>query len=200
MSFRLYRKLERGEFLCIFGDTAQGGTDSNFAVFMSQTRNDIPLVMQKHGMATEMTPYYRDILHYIYDHTGVKPVIALERNNGGASAMHDLMTSNIEGKYICYHMPGSDKLGWDTSWTTRPKMIGDWLVAFNAKLIRIYDKTLIEQHQTFIVNKHGKPGAAPNTHDDGVCAAAGAWQLYQSEHPPAESTPETNEPSYSFEL
>lgn len=201
--FRLYRPIERNEFFVVFGDTAQGGDDSNFVVFLSKTQGDIPLVMQKQGMATEMVPFIRQSLHWIHDKTQVKPTVALERNNGGASAMHDLMISNVEGKYNCYYMfdnkgERSDKLGYDTNQLTRPKMLGDWLTAFNAKLVKIYDKIVIEQHQTFIVNKHGKPEAAPNTHDDAVMACSGAWQLYNTEVASVEIVEEREEPTYSF--
>lgn len=188
MSFRLYRPIQRDEFFVCFGDTAQGGIDSNFTQFMSKTRGDIPLVMQKPGMATQMTPFIRDALSYIYSKTGVKPVIALERQNGGASAMYDLYTANVAGEYTIYYMRDAegnptDKMGWDTNALTRPKMLGEYLTAFNAKLIRHYDKTTIEQHQTFITSRSGKPEAAPNTHDDAVISSAGAWQLYQTENP-----------------
>lgn len=189
MSFRLYRPLVKNEFFVCFGDTAQGGEDDNFLVCMSKTQGDVPLVMQKKGMAAETTPFIRDALAYIYKQTGVKPVIALERQNGGSSAMYDLYTANIRAEYTIYYMKDAlgvptDKMGWDTNALTRPKMLGEYLTAFNSKLVRIYDKTIIEQHQTFIVNKKGKPEAAPNTHDDAVMAMAGVWQLYQTENPP----------------
>ena len=185
---RLYRPIAKGEFFVCFGDTAQGGSDDNFVQFMSKTHGDVPLVMQRKGMAAEATPFIRDALQYIYKQTGVKPVICLERNNGGSSAMYDLYTSNLRGEYIIYYMRDSDgkptdKMGWDTNTLTRPKMLGEYLTAFNSRLIRIYDRATIEQHQTFIVNKNGKPEAAPNTHDDAVMSMAGAWQLYQTEQP-----------------
>ena len=187
--FRLYRPLVKGEFFVVFGDTAQGGSDDNFLQCMSKTQGDVPLVMQKKGMAAEATPFIRDALSYIYKQTGVKPVICLERNNGGSSAMYDLYTANVRGEYTIYYMRDADgkptdKMGWDTNTLTRPKMLGEYLTAFNARLIRLYDKATIEQHQTFIVNKNGKPEAAPNTHDDAVMSMAGVWQLYQTEQPP----------------
>jgi len=192
--FRRYRKLERGEFFVCFGDTAQGGADDNFLMCMSKTRGDIPLVMQKKGMAAETTPFIRDALSYIYKQTGIKPVIALERQNGGSSAMYDLYNANVAGEYTIYYMRDefgkpSDKMGWDTNAMTRPRMLGEYLTAFNAKMIRHYDKETISQHQTFIVNKNGKPEAAPNTHDDAVMASAGVWQLYQTENPPMVKRP-----------
>lgn len=193
--FRLYRYPEPGEFFVVFGDTAQGGSDRNFVVFLSTKRLDIPLVLSLNGVAAEMTPHLKQALEWVHDRTQVKPTIALERNNGGASAMHDLMSTNISDKYTIYFAKkengqGSDKPGWDTTGGvngtgTRPMMLGEWLTAFNAKLVTIYDQETLEHHQTFIVNQKGRPEAAPNTHDDAVMACAGAWQLLQTEHPPA---------------
>lgn len=194
--FRLYREIEPGEFFVVFGDCAQGGIDKNFVVFFSQRRQDIPLVLSMNGVAAEMVPHLKQALEWIYKKTGVKPTVALERNNGGASAMHDLMITNRDDAYTIYFARKedgsySDKPGWDTTGGTagtgtRPTMLGEWLTAFNAKQVTIYDAEIIEQHQTFIVNKRGRPEAAPNTHDDAVIACAGAYQLYQSEQPPVQ--------------
>jgi hypothetical protein len=193
MSFRLYREIEKGEFFVVFGDTAQGGVDKNFVQFMSTTRLDVPLVLAMNGVAAEMTPHLVQALKWIKQKTGIPPTVALERQNGGISAMHDLMMANHSGDYTIYIAKSSgtldgeertDRLGWDTNAATRPKMLGEWLTAFNSKQVIIYDKETIEQHQTFIVNKNGKPEAAPGTHDDGVMSMAGAWQMYQTERPP----------------
>lgn len=190
--FRLYRKLEPNEFFCVFGDCSQGGADDNFVQFASKTQMDIPLVMQLNGVAAEMTPFLRDALNWIYDQTRVKPVVCLERNNGGGSEMYNLIKYN-EGKYTIYYMRDeegkrTDKPGWDTTGGqhgsgTRPKMLGDWLKAYESHAIRIYDEVTQEQHQTFVVNRNGKPEAAPTNHDDAVMSAAGVWQLIQSENP-----------------
>jgi hypothetical protein len=194
--FRLYRDIEPGEFFVVFGDCAQGGIDKNIVQFLSTKRLDFPLVLSMPGVAAEMTPHLKQALEWLHDKTQVKPTIALERNNGGSSAMQDLMTTNLLDKYTIYFAlkddgTSSDKPGWNTTGSsgqtqgTRPTMLGEWLTAFNAKLVKIYDQETIEHHQTFIVNKRGRPEAAPNTHDDAVIACAGAWQLYQTEKPPA---------------
>ena len=80
----------------------------------------------------------------------------------------------------------TDVLGYNTNAVTRPKLIGDWKVAFDSSQIVIYDEETIKQHRTFITNKRDRPEAAPNTHDDAVISCAGAWQLYQTENAPAE--------------
>lgn len=189
--FRLFRKIMPDEFFVVFGDCSQGGEDSNFTVFMSKTMGDIPLVYQQQGVAAEATPHIRDALNWIYDKTKVRPVVALERNNGGGSEMLNLINYN-EGKYRIYFVRDdtgkpTDKPGWDTTGGqfgtgTRPKMLGDWLKAYESRAIRIYDEETQAQHQTFIVNKNGKPEAATGTHDDAVMACAGAYQLFRTEN------------------
>jgi hypothetical protein len=203
VGFRLYRKLQRGEFFVGFGDTAQGGSDKNFSQFMSKDQMDIPLVFSMHGVAAEATPYIHQALEWIYQKTGVKPVFAFERQNGGSSEMHNLMMLNNQGHYRLYIAKTggttegeeqTDKLGWDTNSVTRPKMLGDWKVAYETGLIRIYDQETLDHHQTFIVNpRNGKPEADSNQHDDGVMSCAGAYQLYQTENKMLEDYDEVTE-------
>lgn len=186
---RLYRQIEKGEFFVIFGDCAQGGSDSNFVQFLSKSKVDFPLVLQVKDVAAAMTPILHQAAEWIFDKTGVKPVVALERNNGGASEMERLRLMNRSNKYTLYFAKKdgqpTDKLGFTTDVITRPTMIGDWKVAFDSNQATIYDEETIKQHRTFITNKSNRPEAAPNTHDDGVMSCAGAWQLYQTENPPS---------------
>jgi hypothetical protein len=101
--FKLYRKPEHGEFFVVFGDCAQGGEDKNFVVFMSTKRFDIPLVLAMNGVAAEMTPHLKQALEYIKRMPlTLSLMVALERNNGGQSAMHDLMMMNTNDAYSIY--------------------------------------------------------------------------------------------------
>jgi hypothetical protein len=189
VGFRRYRKIHPKEFFVVFMDTAQGGTDKNYIQCISKTRMDVPIVFSMRGAATEATPFCRQLLQWIHEKTDVKPVIGVERQNGGTSVMIDLINTNQGDHYTPYFAKkedgsDSDKPGWDTNSATRPKMLGEWLTAFDGKLIALYDAETIAQHQTFIVNKRGRPEAAPNTHDDAVMSLAGAYQLYQTEQPP----------------
>jgi hypothetical protein len=187
-NFRLYRKLEQGEFLVVFGDTAQGGLDKNFTQGLSKTKMDFPIVFSMHGVAAQATPYIHQLLEWIFDQTGVQPVFAFERQNGGASEMHRLMMMNRSNKYILYRAKDekghpTDKLGWDTTEWSRALMLGDWKNAWDNQAVRIYDQETIEQHTTFVSNRRGKPEADSNMHDDGVLSSAGAYQLLLTENP-----------------
>lgn len=188
---RLYREIEKNEFFVVAVDCAQGGADSNFGQFISKSRCDVPLVFDKRCVAADMTPIIHQTLEWIFDKTGVQPVVAFERNMGGASEMNRLQKLNRQGKYKIYQMykvggaegeEVTSHLGFDTNSQTRPQILGDLKQAIDDRLIRIYDKTTVDELGKFIINKRGRAEAASNCHDDAVMSLAIAWQLYQTEN------------------
>lgn len=192
--FRLYRQPEWGEFFVVAVDCAQGGIDANFGQFLSKTKIDVPVVFEKKCVAAEMTPIIHEALEWLYTLTGVEPVVAFERQMGGVSALSTLQTLNRNGHYRIYQrrklgtVQGevlTDTIGWDTTASTRPQMLGDLKQAIDGRLIKLYDKTTIDELGKFIVSKKGRPEAASNCHDDAVMSLAIAWQLYQTETAPS---------------
>lgn len=188
--FRLYRELERGEFIVVGGDCSQGGDDFNVCSFFSVNKLDFPLLYRANGVAANMTEDVFPILEWIYDQTGIRPEVAFERQMGGASEMERLKKLNKSNKYNIFIMPkigttdASDskdttKYGWDTNTATRPILIGDWKDTIDNKMITMPDEDFISEHKTFIVNKQGKPEASGSNHDDCVISPAICWQLYQ---------------------
>ena len=143
-----------------------------------------------------MTPKIHAMLEEIYDKTGVKPVIAFERNNGGFFEMDRLATLNRHQKYVIYKEKLNQgtkyrdsegpKLGWTTSSATRPVMLQMAKEAVDNRVIRIYDRPTITEMFSFIevqTSTMWRAQAEKNAHDDLVMALAGAWQLYQTEKP-----------------
>ena len=200
----MFRKPAKGEFFVVGGDCAQGGIDDNWAQFISKDRIDVPLVLQMSGVAATMTPVLHQTLEWLYDQTGVQPVVALERNMGGASEMERLRKLNRQNKYRIYLMKRvgkssgeiqSEILGFNTDSVSRPTMLGDLKEAVDSTQLRIYDQETINQLSTFIVSKNGKPEAAKNTHDDAVMSLGIAWQLYQTEYKITEDDEDDNETS-----
>lgn len=190
--FRIFRRPQRGEFFVIGGDCSQGGEDQNYAQFLSKSKLDFPIVYSSNGVAASMTTAIHPFLEWLHDVTGIPPVVAFERNNGGASEMERLQALNRLNKYVVYTMKkhgiidaekDTNKYGWDTNQATRPVLVSDWKHAVDNKLATLYDEPTILQHKVFIVNKVGKPEAAKGKHDDAVIACAIAWQLYQTESP-----------------
>ena len=194
--FRRYRPYQKGEFIVVGVDTSWGGTDYCAAQFLSKTMLDVPTVYHSKVLATEMTPQIHLELEKIYDQTGVKPVVAFERNNGGVAEIERLATLNRNGKYKIYiersgmattqGLEDGVKLGWTTSSATRPTMLSMLKECIDNRLIRIYDKPTINEMFAFIVSQTSsswKAQAESGAHDDLIMALAIAWQLYQTENP-----------------
>lgn len=195
-SFRRYREYKPGEFYVVFADTAAGGGDFCAAHFLCRERLDIPTVYHKKTIATEMTPELHQELERIYDITGVQPVVAYERNNGGIFELERLAALNKRGKYRMYKKKDhtgtgkgakdTPKLGWDTNSATRPAMLADLKQAIDNKLFTIYDRPTINEMFSFVevqTNVSWRAAAEKGAHDDLVMALAGVWQMYQTEAP-----------------
>lgn len=196
MTFRRYRDYKKDEFIVVGVDTAWGGTDYCVAQFISKTHLDVPTVYQSKVLASEMTPLIHAELERIFDETGVKPVVAFERNNGGVAELERLATLNRSDKYRIYVEKSGQgttevtsetiRLGWTTSSASRPTMLSMLKEAVDSRLIRIYDKPTINEMFSFIVSQTSsswKAQAEQGAHDDLIMALAIAWQLYQSEDP-----------------
>ena len=196
MSFRRYRPYQRGEFYVVAADTSWGGTDYCAAQFLCKTTLDVPVVYHSKVLATEMTPLIHLELEKISTQTGVKPVIAFERNNGGIAEMERLATLNREGKYYIYHdksnvgsanlTEDNVKLGYTTSSATRPIMLQMLKECIDNRLLTIYDKPTVNEMFSFIVSQTSsswKAQAEQGAHDDLIMSLAIAWQLYQTEEP-----------------
>lgn len=189
--WRQYRNITEGEHLLVFADTSAGAKDFSAVQFISRQRLDVPLVYHSRKMATEMTNELMPVLEKIYDITGVKPLVAFERNNGGVFEMERLASLNRAGKYDIFKMPtygkwldneDAIKLGWETNTATRPKMLSDLKDAIDKQVLTIYDKITIEELFAFVIERTSsswKARAEKGAHDDLVMSLAGAWQLYQ---------------------
>lgn len=193
--FRQFRQIRPGEFFVIGADTSSGMSDYCAAQFISSTKLDVPLVFHSKASAPDMTNDLYPVLNRLYDVTGVKPLIAYERNAGGVFEFERLAALNRAGKYDLYKMPsvGSidnpepTKLGWDTNTSTRPRMLSDLKDAVDKKLLKIYDQPTVNELFSFIISRTSsseKARAESGAHDDLVMSLAIAWQLYQSATPP----------------
>lgn len=190
--FKRFREYQQGEFIIVGVDTAHGGGDNCAAQFLSQKWLDTPTVYHSKVTATFMTPLLHEELIRIAKITGVRPMVAYERNNGGDFEMDRLANLNRNGDYLIYTMKSLDptgrlidtgKLGWDTNTATRPKMLQDLKNAIESGLMHLYHRQTLDELFSFIISKTGKPQAEDGAHDDLVMSLAIAWQMYQTEKP-----------------
>lgn len=199
MSFRQYRLFEHGEFVVVGADPSAGGGDYSAAHFLSKTKIDVPLVYHSLLLATEMTNAIFPVLERIHDITGVRPVVAYERQNGGVFEMERLAKMNRSAKFILFKMPTIGRAkppepvryGWDTNTATRPPMLAQLKEAIDGSLLKVHDKPTVEEMFSFVeVQTSGswKAQAEGGGHDDLVMALAIAWQLYQLAKKPTPTT------------
>lgn len=194
--FRRYRNYQAGEFYVVGVDTAWTGTDYVAAQFLCKTSREQVTVYHTNKVSmTLATQALHEELERIFDITKVKPVIAIETNNGGEGWLEVMNLLNRNGKYTLYRRKNhiasinptedSDDFGFTTNSATRPRMMGDLKEAVDAgpHFITIPDKQTITEMFSFIVNDKGKPVAEQGAHDDLIMSLAIAWQLYQSENP-----------------
>jgi hypothetical protein len=196
--YRQYRKFEKNEFIVVGVDTSMGANDYCAAQFISRNKFDVPLVYHEKIIATEMTNKIFPIFERIFNQTGVKPVIAYERNNGGAFEMERLAALNRMNKFDLFRMPTGGRInppdavkyGWETNTATRPKMLQELKEAIDNKVLRIYDEQTINELFSFVIvqtSSSWKAQAESGAHDDLVMSLAIAWQLYQTLPAPQES-------------
>lgn len=190
MSWRQYRTIEPQELLLFAVDTAAGGGDYTACQVVSKTKIDVPMVFHSKVTTGDFIPQLVRTMDAVFDHTGIKPHVAVERQFGGHILMDRIAGLNYAGKYECFAMPrvgnvtAQDplRLGWDTNSATRPIMLADLQDAVNRQLLGIYDRQTINEMLSFIVAQTStswKAQAESGAHDDLVMALAIGWQMYK---------------------
>lgn len=199
--FRVYRELQRGEFIILFVDTAGEGSDWNAGHGLAKARLDIPIVMHYEGSIIDVTPQLKILLEWIYEVTGVKPCVSYETNNGGGYELERLNRLNTLQKFTIYYqykldsegkLERTDKMGWNTNSATRPVMLTGVEDLINNQLVTIYDEATINEGFSFVKKKTPsgwRAEAESGATDDLIMALAGVWQLYQTESAPVVHKP-----------
>ena len=199
--FRQYRQIQKKEFIVVGVDTAAGGGDYTAAQFLSKTNFDVPLVYHSKTTTFELTNSLYPVLEKIFDQTGIKPVVAYERQNGGFFEMERLAALNRSDKFKIFRMPvfgkggESEKLGWDTNTATRPLMLSSLKDAIDHRILKIYDKDTVDELFSFITvhsSSSQKAKAATGAKDDLVMALAIAYQVFIHEEKPLTRDEEEN--------
>lgn len=186
--WKQYRKIEKREFLLFAGDTATGGGDRTACQVLSKTRLDVPIVFHSEITTTDFIPSLVSVLEQVSDFTGVHPLVALERNNGGVFLMDRIAELNFSGKYEIFKMPNlgrenpaqAVKYGYETNSATRKDMLANLKSAIDKRLFKVYDKETINECLSFVTvqtTSNWRGQAESGAHDDLVMSLAIAWQL-----------------------
>lgn len=195
MAWFQFRDIQKGEFFIVFADTSEGASDYCATQFLSAKWLDVPIVYHAKVPASYMTPLIHERLIALSSDTGIAPIVAFERNNGGGYEMDRLARLNRLNQYRIYTMKDinpmgrlvdTGKLGWLTNAATRPRMLNGLKDALEGRLLHLYHRQTVNELFSFVVKPTGKAEAEKNAKDDLVLALAGAWQLYQTEKPQRE--------------
>lgn len=182
--FKLYRLPTTGEATIIGADPADGGSDYCAAVAKSRKHADTFLVYHNRTTSAQFGYELVKMAQFIFNHTGIKPIIAVERNVGMAT-LTILQQQNYPylfrmPKLGVHRLEDDEKIGWMTNTQTRPKMLDELSLSLTQQVNKIPDKETIREMLSFIRNPTtGKPEASGSAKDDLVMAEAIAWQVYQ---------------------
>lgn len=164
----------------ISADVAEGlehGDNSAMYVYDRINREDVAWFVGKVD-----TTIFALILAYFgfwYD----EAYIGVENNNAGIAVLKKLVeiypnlmhqmdvTKEVDLEGV--------KLGWNTNTSTRKLMLGDFKNAIANDYHGVFDYKVFTECLTFVLNKNGKPEAAPGKWDDRVFAQAIKWQVHK---------------------
>lgn len=181
--FKLFREPEKGEFFVCGADPSEGG-DYCSGTWKSKKYADTVLSYHARIESTQFGYELEKGSRFLFKKTGLWPCIGVERNTGMATIakLIDLNYPNLfkMKSFDRQTQKEEEKIGWHTNSATRPKLLDDHALSIRQGVNKIFDKTTVNEHMTFIRNpKTGKPEAEVGMNDDTVFSEGIAWQLYQ---------------------
>ncbi len=189
MSYKIYRKPEKGETTAIFIDPAEGG---DYSAMVCMSKKELDAFMIFHSKTAESSNDIgsaqlgneaNKMGKHLHAYTGIYPWIAVERNAGQAtiSRLLELEYPRIwkMKSFDLQEEKEEERFGWTTNRKTRPKMLDEWNDALSRREVVIYDKASLEEHLSFIRPEKNPthPEAITGKNDDRVIAYAGCWQV-----------------------
>lgn len=194
--FKQYREIKKGEHYVVAVDTAMGANDYTAAQYLCREHLDVPLVYHSRDTTKLFLPSLAKSLEKIYDLTGQRAIVAIERQNGGAILMDEIAARNILGKYTIFMMPATgsgqqyqdtSRAGFDTNSATRGSMLAALKSVVDSKVLRIYDKDTVSEMFSFVKVQSSslwRAQAERGKHDDLMMALAIAYQMHLLEPMP----------------
>ena len=107
--------------------------------------------------------------------------LTIETNNHGFAVIskvrdHGYANMYAEKTFDKWGQKESRKWGWNTNALTRPILVDGIAVAIRDNTVKVYDKDVIDEMTTFIVNEKGRAEAQSGCKDDRVMAFGLALQ------------------------
>jgi len=181
--FMVYKKPETGKQYTTGADVGQGLDDGDFSVAVV-IDNSTKEIVAFYRVRREPYEFAEDLNCIGRYYSTAKLVV--ESNKDGYYVNDRLVKDfeypnmYIQQSYDKTTRKYTDKIGWDTNAKTRQLGLISLKVAFNT-IDTWYIKSLLEEMQTFVMNKRGKFEALPGKHDDCVMACSVAYGSLNAE-------------------
>ena len=197
---KIYRNLEVNEDLVIAGDPGEG-VSYCAAVAISRKYKDTPLVYHARTESPNFGYELNKLGLYVRKKTGEMPLIAVERNIGQATIAKLLDLGYPYDKL--YRQKSFDRInrkeeirvGWVTTSANRRKMLDDLAFDIRNKVLKIYDREIIGEMLTFIINERtNEPRPESGKFSDLIMALAIANQVRKETNTEASWAPQVNKP------
>lgn len=180
---RIYRNLESQEEVTAAGDPGNGISYSA-AVVISRKYLDVPIVFQARVESPQFGYELSNLGLYIKKKTGTYPLLAVERNigQGTIEKLRDLSYPldrlYRQKTFDRVLQRTEERIGWTTTSANRRLMLDTLAMALRNKQLKIYDKELISEMLTFVINERtGEPRPESGTYSDLIMACAIAYQM-----------------------
>lgn len=192
-ALRIYRMPERGKFYAIGSDCAQGqdidpggkgDPDYSVSQVLDRDTGEQVAILRARMMPGE-TGRYVAALGRFYNMAQIAGEI--NPGGGGVSMLEAVMNTEYPAGLL-YHRSvtpdqdpqvRSDRIGWATSGTSRPQLLGYLDDAIRQGSIHVHDPITQGELLTFIIKPNGKAEAQAQCHDDCVIALALAVVVIQ---------------------
>lgn len=180
---RIYRQLEGQEQVVTASDPGNGVSYST-AVVISRKYKDVPIVFQARIESPQLGYELSNLGLYIKKKTGDYPLLAVERNIGQATIEklrdldYPLDKLYRQKTFDRVLQKEEERIGWVTTAQNRRKMLDTLAMAIRNKELKIYDKNLISEMLTFVINERtGEPRPESGTYSDLIMATAICYQM-----------------------
>jgi hypothetical protein len=129
-------------------------------------------------------------------------LVGVERNGPGLAVVQRLRDKSYPRLYRQEILDQrtrqlTERLGWQTSRTTKPLIIADLVAAVRKAELIFWDEVLRREMMTFVRDERGLLGK-PTIKDDAVMSTAIAWRMMAHAFEPRYAPREAGPPEYSF--
>jgi hypothetical protein len=169
-AIRIWHQADAKRRYVVSGDTAEGdGGDAGAGIVLERGTGRHMATLWGQFKPWELAKY-AVVLARVYHNA----LIAVERNKDGGTVLRAL---EAEQHYDNVFSDADGKRGWLTTAPSRAEMLATFEKAHRDKSFATFDRFIVSQIRTFIINSKGKPEAARGAHDDLVMATGIGWDV-----------------------